>query len=58
MAAIFANSEQNLDFLLDTARDYGPLASFRVGPTTRVLASGLTLLRVGLGTSPIRSRAS
>jgi hypothetical protein len=44
--------------LLDTARDYGPLASFRVGPRREFLASGLTLLRVGQGTSPIRWRAS
>jgi cytochrome P450 len=28
-----------LDFLLDTARDYGPLASFRVGPRRLFLAS-------------------
>ena len=28
-----------LDFLLDTAREYGPLASFRVGPRRLFLAS-------------------
>jgi cytochrome P450 len=33
-----------LDFLLDTARDYGPLASFRVGPRRLFLASGPDLI--------------
>src|SRR4249919_4122944 len=33
-----------LDFLLDTARDYGPLASFRVGPRRVFLASGPDLI--------------
>ena len=33
-----------LDFLLDTARDYGPLASFRVGPRRLLLASGPDLI--------------
>jgi hypothetical protein len=33
-----------LDFLLDTARDYGPLASFRVGPKRLLLASGPDLV--------------
>src|SRR5262245_25694836 len=33
-----------LDFLLDTARDYGPLASFRVGPRRLFLASGPNLI--------------
>ena len=33
-----------LDFLLDTARDYGPLASFRVGPKRLLLASGPDLI--------------
>jgi hypothetical protein len=29
-----------LNFLLETARDYGPLASFRIGPKRVFLASG------------------
>jgi hypothetical protein len=29
-----------LNFLLDTAREYGPLASFRIGPRRVFLASG------------------
>lgn len=33
-----------LDFLLNTARDYGPLASFRVGPRRVFLASGPDLI--------------
>jgi cytochrome P450 len=33
-----------LDFLLDTAREYGPLASFRVGPRRLFLASGPDLI--------------
>ncbi|HET9606605.1 MAG TPA: cytochrome P450 [Nitrospira sp.] len=33
-----------LDFLLETARDYGPLASFRVGPRQVFLASGPDLI--------------
>ena len=33
-----------LDFLLDTARQYGPLASFRVGPRRLLLASGPDLI--------------
>ena len=33
-----------LDFLLDTARDYGPLASFRIGPRRVFLASGPDLI--------------
>jgi hypothetical protein len=33
-----------LDFLLDTARDYGPLASVRVGPRRVFLASGPDLI--------------
>jgi cytochrome P450 len=33
-----------LDFLLDTARQYGPLASFRVGPRRLFLASGPDLI--------------
>jgi cytochrome P450 len=33
-----------LDFLLDTARDYGPLASFRIGPKRVFLASGHDLI--------------
>jgi Cytochrome P450 len=33
-----------LDFLLATARDYGPLASFRVGPRRVLLASGPDLI--------------
>jgi cytochrome P450 len=33
-----------LDFLLDTARDHGPLASFRVGPRRVFLASGPDLI--------------
>jgi Cytochrome P450/Resolvase, N terminal domain len=33
-----------LDFLLDTGRDYGPLASFRVGPRRVFLASGPDLI--------------
>jgi hypothetical protein len=31
-----------LDFLLNTARDYGPLASFRIGPRRVFLASAMT----------------
>jgi len=33
-----------LDFLLETAREYGPLASFRVGPKRVFLASGTDLI--------------
>src|SRR4029453_13996089 len=33
-----------LSFLLDTAREYGPLASFRVGPRRVFLASGPDLI--------------
>jgi hypothetical protein len=33
-----------LDFLLNTARDYGPLASFRIGPRRVFLASGPDLI--------------
>ena len=33
-----------LDFLLDTARGYGPLASFRVGPKRVFLASEPNLI--------------
>ena len=33
-----------LNFLLETARDYGPLASFRVGPRQVFLASGPDLI--------------
>ena len=33
-----------LDFLLNSARDYGPLASFRVGPRRVFLASGPDLI--------------
>ncbi len=33
-----------LDFLLDTARDYGPLSSFRIGPRRVFLASGPDLI--------------
>jgi cytochrome P450 len=33
-----------LNFLLDTAREYGPLASFRVGPRRVFLASGHDLI--------------
>src|SRR5512136_67557 len=33
-----------LDFLLDTARDYGPLSSFRIGPKRVFLASGPDLI--------------
>ena len=33
-----------LDFLLDTARDYGPLASFRIGSRRVFLASGPDLI--------------
>ena len=33
-----------LNFLLETARDYGPLASFRVGPKQVFLASGPDLI--------------
>jgi hypothetical protein len=29
-----------LDFLLETAREYGPLTSFRIGPRRLFLASG------------------
>ena len=33
-----------LNFLLETARDYGPLASFRIGPKRVFLASGHNLI--------------
>jgi cytochrome P450 len=33
-----------LNFLLETARDYGPLASFRIGPKGVFLASGHNLI--------------
>ena len=33
-----------LDFLLGTARDYGPLSSFRIGPRRMFLASGPDLI--------------
>jgi cytochrome P450 len=33
-----------LDFLLNTARDYGPLASFRIGPRRVLLVSGPGLI--------------
>jgi Cytochrome P450 len=33
-----------LDFLLNTARDYGPLASFRIGRRRVFLASGPDLI--------------
>ena len=33
-----------LNFLLETARDYGPLASFRIGPRRVFLASGHELI--------------
>jgi cytochrome P450 len=33
-----------LDFLLNTAHDYGPLASFRIGPRRVFLASGPDLI--------------
>ena len=33
-----------LDFLLETAREYGPLASFRIGPRRVFLASGPDLI--------------
>ena len=33
-----------LDFLLETARDYGPLASFRIGTRRMFLASGPDLI--------------
>src|SRR5712671_1638012 len=33
-----------LDFLLDTARDYGPLSSFRIGPRRVFLVSAPELI--------------
>ena len=43
-----------LDFLLETARDYGPLASFRVGPRQVFLASGPDLIEQVLVTDAQR----
>jgi cytochrome P450 len=39
-----AFSERRLDFFLDVARDYGPLASFRFGPKRMFLASDPALI--------------
>ena len=39
-----------LDFLLETAREYGPLASFRIGPKLVFLATGPDLIEQVLGT--------
>ena len=43
-----------LNFLLETARDYGPLASFRVGPRQVFLASGPDLIEQVLVTDAQR----
>ena len=45
MAVTSAKSRADLlNFLLETARDYGPLASFRIGPKRVFLASGHNLI--------------
>ena len=41
-----------LDFMLNTARDYGPLASFRIGPRRVFLASSPDLIEQVLVTMP------
>jgi len=41
-----------LDFLLQVARDYGPLTSFRVGPRRIFLASASELIEQVLTTLP------
>ena len=43
-----------LDFLLDTARDYGPISSFRIGPRRVFLASGPGLIEQVLVTDAKR----
>jgi hypothetical protein len=40
-----------LNFLLETAREYGPLASFRIGPKRVFLASGHNLIEQVLDSS-------
>jgi hypothetical protein len=45
-----------LDFLLDAAREHGPLASFRVGPRRVFLASGPDLIEQVLVTDAKRPK--
>jgi hypothetical protein len=45
-----------LDFLLDTARDYGPLSSFRIGPRRVFLVSAPELIEQ-VETDSLQARA-